>query len=322
MPNASPLPDDLRGGPFSVSDAQSRGVTRSRLRASDLYAPFHGTRLPSASTSLRQRCMAWQSIAPADSYVSHSTAALLFGCPLPRRLETTKDIHVTVVRPRRPPRASRVVGHSVGAGRDTPINSRGLRMSTAEQTWLELGTQLDFLELVAAGDYLLRGFREPNGTRRPFTTVRRLREAAAAHPGRRHRKMIDRALDAVRERVDSPKETELRLLLQEAGFPELIVNEPVRDDTGRVLACPDLRVRGYNLGIEYKGFVHATSHDAWENDIRRERNLDDIDWKTIDVMRSDLKQPHHIILVIERELQKRGWTGSSTWPGLHYEPEA
>ena len=271
--------------------------------------------------SLRQRCMAWQSIAPADSYVSHSTAALLFGCPLPRRLETAEVIHVTVVRPRRPPRARGVVGHSIGPDNGTPIDSRGLRMSTAEQTWLGLATQLDFLDLVAAGDYLLRGFRQPDGRRRPFTTVQRLRDAAAAHPGRRHRATIDQALDAIRERVDSPKETELRLLLQKAGFPELVVNEPVRDDTGRVLACPDLRVCGYNLGIEYKGFVHATNQDAWENDIRRQRRLDDIDWKTIDVMRSDLRQPHHIILVIERELQKRGWTGSSTWPGLHYERE-
>ncbi|WP_086461556.1 hypothetical protein [Agreia sp. VKM Ac-1783] len=228
---------------------------------------------------------------------------------------------MTVVRPRRPPRARGVLGHSTGPGRCTPIDSRGLRISTAEQTWLDLATQLDLLELVAAGDYLLRGFRRPDGTRRPFTTVQRLRDAAAAHPGRRHRAMIDRALGAIRERVDSPKETELRLLLQRAGFPELIVNEPVHDENGRIVATPDLRVRGYNLGIEYKGFVHATSQDAWENDIRRQRKLDDIDWKTIDVVRADLKQPHHIILVIESELQKRGWTGSSTWPGLHYEQE-
>ncbi|WP_086461557.1 hypothetical protein [Agreia sp. VKM Ac-1783] len=92
MPNASPLPHDLDGRPFSVSDARRRGVTRSRLRASDLYAPFHGARLPSTSRSLRERCMAWQSVAPEDSHVSHSTAALLYGCPLPRRLETTSDI--------------------------------------------------------------------------------------------------------------------------------------------------------------------------------------------------------------------------------------
>jgi hypothetical protein len=151
-------------------------------------------------------------------------------------------------------------------------------MSTAEQTWLDLATQLDFLELVAAGDYLLRGFRKPDGTRRPFTTLQRLSEAAAARTGRRHCGLIADALDAVRERVDSPKETELRLLLQKAGFPELIVNEPVRDENGLVLAVPDLRVRGFPVGVEYKGFVHATSHDAWENDIRRQRKLDKIDW--------------------------------------------
>ncbi|WP_374947379.1 hypothetical protein [Agreia sp.] len=320
MPHAAPLPDDFRNAPFSVADARRAGVSRSRLRASDLHAPFYGTRLASSAPTLRQRCLAWQSIAPAESYISHSTAALLYGCPLPRRLERAADIHVTVARPLRPPRARGIVGHSTAPRTQAWHGSRGLRMCTAEQTWLDLATQLNLLELVAAGDYLLRGFREPDGTRRPFTTRQRLREAASAHSGRRQRALIAEALDAVRERVDSPKETELRLLLQKAGFPELIVNEPVRDDNGRVLACPDLRVRGFHLGIEYKGFVHATSHDAWENDIRRQRKLDEVDWKTIDVMRGDLVQPHHILLVIERELQKRGWTGRSTWPSLHYEP--
>jgi len=321
MPHPSPLPEGLRGASFSVRAARDRGVSRGRLRASDLAAPFYGTRLASTAPTLRQRCLAWQSVAPPDSYISHSTAALLFGCPLPRRLERAADIHVTVVRPVRPPRARGVTGHSTAPRPTLWLDSRGLRMSTAEQTWLDLATQLDLLELVAAGDYLLRGFREADGTRRPFTTPQRLRTAASIHPGRRHRSLIAEALDAVRERVDSPKETELRLLLQKAGFPELIVNEPVRDENGRILATPDLRVRGFPLGIEYKGFVHATNHDAWENDIRRQRKLDAIDWKTIDVMRSDLRQPHHILLLIESELQKRGWTGRSTWPNLHYEPE-
>jgi hypothetical protein len=321
MPHAAPLPDEFHDAAFSVGDALRRGVTRSRLRASDLITPFYGTRLASANPTLRQRCLAWQSVAPAGSYVSHSTAALLFGCPLPRRLERALDIHVTVERPVRPPRSRGVIGHSAAPRSGAWLDSRGLRMSTAEETWLGLAKQLDFLELVAAGDYLLRGYRQSNGTRRPFTNRQRLRDAAAAHPSRRGRVLIREALDALRERVDSPKETELRLLLQTAGFPELVVNEPVHDEHGRVLACPDLRVRGYALGIEYKGFVHATSPDAWENDIRRQRKLDEIHWKTIDVMRSDLRQPHHILLVIERELQNRGWSGHSTWPKLHYEPD-
>lgn len=321
MPHAAPLPEDFRDVPFSVADARRAGVTRSRLRASDLTAPFYGTRLASTAPTLRQRCLAWQSVAPADSYVSHSTAALLFGCPLPWRLEKAADIHVTVARPLRPPRALGITGHSTAPRPQHWLDSRGLRMSAAKQTWLDLATQLDAIELVAAGDYLLRGFRRPDGTRRPFTTRQRLRDPASAHCGRRYRAIITEALDAVRERVDSPKETELRLLLQTAGFPELIVNEPVRDENGLILATPDLRVRGFTLGIEYKGFVHATSPDAWENDIRRQRKLDAIDWKTIDVMRSDLRQPHHVLLVIEQELQKRGWTGHSTWPNLHYEPQ-
>ena len=195
-------------------------------------------------------------------------------------------------------------------------------MSTAERTWLDLATQLDFVRLVAAGDYLLRGIRDPDGRRSPFTTIQRLRDAFASHPAKRNRRTIAAALEALRERVDSPKETELRLLLQDAGFPELIVNEPVRDEFGVVLACPDLRVRGFNVGIEYKGFVHATDPATWENDIVRQRRLDSVEWKTIDVMRSDLRQPHHLMLVLERELQKRGWTGRCTWPALplHHHP--
>jgi hypothetical protein len=255
MPRAAPLPDEFRDAAFSVADARRRGVSRSRLRASDLLAPFYGTRLATAAPTLRQRCLAWQSVAPVHSYVSHSTAALLFGCPLPWRLERAHEIHVTVERPMRPPRTRGITGHSTAPRPGSWLESRGLRMSTAEETWLGLASQLDRVELVAAGDYLLRGFRRPNGTRRPFTTLQRLRDAAARHPA---------AVQGIRAR-DEPR------------------------------------------GL---GERHPTSAQA-----RRDR-LED---HRCHALRPAAATPHRAR--DKRELQKRGWTGHSTWPRLHYEPE-
>jgi len=70
---------------------------------------------------------------PNEAFVSHSTAALLLGAPLPFALEAADDIHVSVPAPQRAPHATNLIGHSrrVAPGDVRVIN--GLRMSSPER---------------------------------------------------------------------------------------------------------------------------------------------------------------------------------------------
>lgn len=294
------------------------GATAKQLMSSDLHRPFHGARLPAGADTLRERCLALQSVTNATSFISHSTAARLYGVPLPWRLQRESTVHVTVERPNRSPQRPGVVGHSWKPGEGAPpwLDSRGLRISRAARVWLDLASQLDLVDLVIAGDYLLRGFRERNGSHRPFATIPQLRAAAAEHAHRRHAALIAAALELLRERVDSPYETRLRLIVQSAGFPDPIVNEPILDAMGEIIAQPDLRIPGYNVGIEYQGDGHRTDRSQWQRDVVRRRELDLIDWKSIDAVLPDIRNPGHFLNTLQHELRRRGWTGTSTWPTL------
>lgn len=313
-----PLPPPLVGRPFSTRDALLLGASRKQLRAQDLAVPFRGARLPAGVDRLRDRCLALQSVSNAKSYVSHSTAAMLYGVPLPWRLERDARIHLSVARGTRAPQRPGVVGHSSAPGPENEpwIDSRGLRLSRASRLWLELAGQLDLVDLVIAGDYLLRGFRESDGRHRPFVTIAELRHAFSEHADRRYSTVIAAALGLIRERVDSPYETRLRLIVQSAGFPDPIVNEPIRDAAGEIVAQPDLRIPDYAVGLEYQGDGHRTDRSQWQRDVVRRRELDRIDWKSIEVIIPDIRNPGHLLHTLERELRHRGWTGTPTWPTL------
>jgi hypothetical protein len=313
-----PLPDAIVGRPFATKFAISHGATQKQLRAADLVIPFRGARMHRGDESLRQKCLALQSVISRGCHISHSSAALLYGVPLPRRLEVDRRIHVSAARPTRAPQRAGVVGHSHSGGSENApwIDSRGLRISRASRLWLELAGQLDLVDLVIAGDYLLCGFRESDGRHRPFVTIAELRHAFSAHADRRHSTVIAAALGLIRERVDSPYETRLRLIVQSAGIPDPIVNEPILDARGDTIAQPDLRIPGYAVGLEYQGDGHRTDRSQWQRDVVRRRELDHIDWKSIEVVVPDIRNPGHLLHTLERELRHRGWTGTPTWPTL------
>ncbi|CAD6007017.1 hypothetical protein [Agreia sp. COWG] len=318
MTRRTPLPSSIVGRAFSTREALSLGASAKQLRASDLTAPFHGARLPVGVDTLRDRCLALQSVTNPTTFFSHSTAARLYGVPLPRRLEHESAVHVTVERPNRAPQRPGVIGHSCASGTEGEswLDSRGLRIARATRVWLDLATQLDLTELVIAGDYLLRGFRERDGTHTPFVTIAQLRQAAHHNGDRRRRTLIARALDLVRERVDSPYETRLRLIIWSAGFPDPVVNQPILDARGDTIAQPDLRVPGFMVGVEYQGDGHRTDRRQWQRDVVRRRELDAIRWKTLEAVVPDIRNPAHLLHALEFELRERGWTGSRHPPTL------
>ena len=151
-------------------------------------------------------------------------------------------------------------------------------VSCPTDVFLRLAEHLSLLDLVVVGDALVR---------RGFTTPGELVVVSDRAGGRwvRHAR---RAAALVRERVDSPKETELRLLLVLAGFPEPETNVNVLDDSGGWIARADLVYKVFKIALEYDGRQHVNDPKQWTRDIRRRELLDAAGWRTLVVTSRDL----------------------------------
>lgn len=274
MPRPQPLPSALAGRAFSVREARTaHGLTAGRLRGEDLAAPFHGVRSGEAPSTHLGACLAYAvKLRPRD-HLSHQSAAVVHGLPLPRRLQDG-PVHVTAALPTGRPRGRGVHGHSAAPQLVRSVVVRGIRVSHPVQVWCELAVSLTPAELVALGDALVR-------RNRPVATMGDLAAAVQAWRGRRGAAALLRALGLVRPRTDSWEETMLRLDLAAAGLPEPEVNGEIRDAGGRFLALGDLVFRGYRVLAEYDGEQHRTDGRQYGRDVDRLEDLAAAGWRVV-----------------------------------------
>ncbi|WP_348787740.1 hypothetical protein [Leifsonia sp. NPDC080035] len=244
-----PLPTGLRSAPFSTSDAAAAAVVRSRLRRSDLVAPYRGTRAHAASFdgSLLARCRTYAADMPPSRCFSHATAARLHGIVLPSREVDDRALHVSNLRGGRAPRGPGVIGHTISLHENSIASVDGLAVFAPSEVWCQLGARLTVAELVVAADSCLRRAG-------PLSTLGELRLAVARWRGRRGVDRLRAAIPLARERTDSAMETLLRLAIVGAGLPEPIVNRPIQT-AGRTLHG-DLVYPRARLVIEYDGDHH------------------------------------------------------------------
>lgn len=318
----APLPDRL-GDRFTVADALSADVTRSRLRSSDLDAPYRGTRVvrrdtgasdaappsmlasdatrtPAETTGeadareLLYRALVFALAMPANQFFTHVTAAVLWGLPVPGSLlrdsfGQLRDLDVGVFAPLRHPRHTGVSGHQLRRGH-AHVTTHGIhhvRLTSPASTWASLGAVIvDEYDLVAVGDAVVRErlFRDDPP---PLATVEQLRAAVAS--GRRVGGPALRiALDRVVTRSASRMETRCRLILLDAGLPTPELNHAVFDARGEFVACVDLAFPAQKVAIEYEGEHHLKDSAQWAKDIARYEALAAAGWFVIRVTKSDV----------------------------------
>lgn len=230
---------------------------------------------------------------PPHQRFSHWTAAQLHELPLPSR---SHSVHVTAAAPARAPRGRDVVGHTSTLG--TSVLVRGVRASTPVQTWVEMSTELNHVDLVVMGDALVR-------RKQPLAELDDLAAAVAAHRGNRGNANLVAAFARVRARTDSARETLLRLAIVDFGLPEPLVNFEVRDASGRFVAFADLAYPQFRVIAEYDGEQHRTDERQFHRDIDR---LDDLAEERYRVVRFNKS---HISLErlnrLRRALLAAGW---------------
>lgn len=291
------LPSELDLGPFSIADARRVGVPYARLRRDDLAAPYRGVRSKLPPGDLVDRCRAYAPILRAGHAFCGVSAAVFWGMWLPAHLREEAHIDVVALGSCRPPRMTGVRGHHAQTADLRLVD--GLPVVSAASTWWQLGSVLAHDELVVAGDSLVR---------RQFPTCT-VDELAALEPVRQRGVAASRrALPHVRARCDSPKETELRLLLVRAGFPEPEVN-PVISRPGERLRYGDLVFWKWRVLVEYDGGHHLHSARQFAADITRLEELARAGWTVIRVLAAHLGDPVELVRRVERALKDRGWRG-------------
>lgn len=116
-----------------------------------------------------------------------------------------------------------------------------------------------------------------------------------------------RAARLMREGVDSPMETRLRLLIVFAGIPEPTVNVIVRGEDGSWRMRFDLCYLDQRLIVEYDGRKHADSTEQWERDIYPREELDQMDYRLLIVTsRGVYSEPQRTLERVRDALRERG----------------
>ncbi|URI28421.1 MULTISPECIES: hypothetical protein [Micrococcus] len=225
MTARTPLPSTLAAGAFTTAELHAAGLPWRRTLAADLARICRGVH----TAGVPDPCApdgAAALVRLTGGVVSHVSAALWHGLPLPPRLTRPAGLHLTFDRSARTHRTDLggVVSHRVRLPSDHVLElPDGQRVTTAARTWFDLAGMLRPHEvdwLIAAGDHLVRPPWTPTGRAHPVATVPGLSEVLARCRGRPGVRLARAALAEVRVGADSPPETFLRLALIRAGLPE------------------------------------------------------------------------------------------------------
>jgi hypothetical protein len=261
MVRRSVMPEALNGQPFETSFASAVGLSWKTLQGSRFRRVTHGVYVATATPdSARLRVRGVMLALPPGTMVTGVTGLQLLGIDMGPELPMTfATTHPRQIR-RRDVRVMRL--------KELPPHRDGI--ASAEHCWLVAASTMNLLDLVTAGDWLLRRRR---------TTLVRLRAAVQTYSGRGV-VAARAAITLVRERVDSPRETWLRLCLVLAGLPTPECNLIIGDDQGP-MGRVDLAYLAYKLIIEYEGDQHRTDRHQWNADIDRHEDFAHDKWTLI-----------------------------------------
>jgi len=297
----SEIPAALNGQPFRTADARALGTSLKTLQGSRFRRLAKGVYVAATTgDSHRIQIRGVQLALPPGTIATGVTGLQMLGIDVgPPHPITFATTHPRQVR-RRDVKVMRV--------KKLPANRDGI--ASAEHCWLVAASTLNLLDLVTAGDSLIRRRR---------TTLPRLQSAVQGHSGRGV--VVARtAVTLVRERVDSPRESWLRLCLVLAELPMPECNLIIGDHRGPI-GRVDLVYIAYKLIIEYEGDQHRTDRNQWNRDIDRQEDFARDNWMLIRVTSERARWPRQVVRAVYQALRANGYDGpapefSELWVSL------
>ncbi len=171
----------------------------------------------------------------------------------------------------------------------------GQLATPAARTFVDVATQLDDRRLLRVGDWLVKNGHVGLDELRDFCRESHL---DGVRRGRR-------VAPLVRERVASPRESDLRWTLHRAGLSPPEVNVEIYDDHGHWLARGDLVYRRQKVLVEYDGWQHERDARQRQWDHLRREQLEAAGWRVIVVTAADFQHPWRIVARVRQALLAR-----------------
>lgn len=275
-------------------EARRRGVGRGTLNGPQLRRVFRGVYVAAdAPTTLRMLVEAALLQLPADAVASHSTAMRLRGIQtrhsVPLEFSTNSGSASTIPG---------IVVHR-RRGRLTSYDLDGLPVTGPDRTFVDCAHRRPLPEVIQLGDHLLHTGQTDLATLTAYAMARHL------HGVKRARRLLRH----VRERVESPAETLVRLLLVWSYLPAPECNVDVLDADGRFVARGDLVLRRWHVVVEYDGWYHERDGRQRQRDILRRERLESLGWRVVVVTAEDLKRPESVPWRVHAALVQAGYVG-------------
>lgn len=256
--------------PFLGSEARAAGAVSWHELGRYYTALFPDVYLDKwATPTLNDRIVSAWLWSRRKAVIAGVAAAALHGA---RWVESDADVEL-VWRNARAPKGVRTRAELLLDGETRRL--RGLPVTSIERTAFDLGRRGSLGQAVARLDALA------HATRFNVGDVKRL---AANHPRTRGLRQLERALALVDGNAQSPKESWLRLLLIEAGFPTPRTQIPVPGVDGYPRYYLDMGWEELLLAVEYDGEQHRVSRDQFRKDVERSEFLQRAGWTLIRVL--------------------------------------
>lgn len=273
--------------PFLGPEALAAGLTRGRLRWQ--YAATHPrVYLPKNDIrTLETNTIAAWLWAGREAVIAGRAAAALHGAQW-----VDENTPVELIAKHRRHRPGIIVREE-RIGADELCRIGDLTVTTPTRTALDLARFLPRDDAVAHLDALAA-----------VTGVNAMQvlELAARYPRLRGIRQARVALDLMDAGAQSPKETWLRLLLIDEGFPRPRTQIQVTDGYGE--AFLDMGYDEPRIGLDYDGSLHQTDRKRWVHDIGRNELIDRQDWIDIHVVAEH--SPGFIMYRLRQAFARRG----------------
>lgn len=267
------LPDDLQQRAFTRADLRALDLAEDRVQRRDIRTVSHGVFLSEAAGGDSLETAVQLAHVLSDCWISHFTAARLYGWDPPQRVGEGDTIHLSQARDsHRRIRRPEVISHRQTIQRDDLRTLNGVRLTSPARTWLDLANSLGEVELVCFGDHLVRTpYFRFEGRSEPYAGLGELFETVARVTGVPGRRRALAALERVRVGADSGAETRLRLAFVDAGLPEPVLQVPLHPEERRTRYA-DLGYPSLKIAIQYEGPSHFTPDQA-KADHRRDNDF-------------------------------------------------
>ncbi|MBO1269975.1 hypothetical protein J1902_18785 [Arthrobacter sp. PO-11] len=200
-----------------------------------------------------------------------------------------------------------MAGHRLRLRDGDLVEIDGVLLTSIARTWVDLATMLPMDDLIVSGDAIISEHSRSFAPRKAMVPLAELREFVAKANGIHGVRKARLALESLRVGVDSPPETRLRLMLDDAGLPEFLPDYPVEDILGRPvwtdLGCPQ-----YRTCLEYDG-EHHLAPEQQAIDAYRDQRVSEAGWRQVKINRIDMgRGPDWVVSRVAQALRKQGWS--------------